>query len=127
MVKFMYAMANSEGTTSGYDLTTSEGVWRLLLSFLEEAAVGFTDFVAHPHTVWGVSTHGWLSVTPSKRGGGGGGGANVKLDSQQTAGVVKEEKKDEKKKKKLEQQQPGGKNGGGVKRIKKEKGGGRSS
>jgi hypothetical protein len=89
-VKFFHAMVNSEGRHSDHDLSTSEGVWSLLLTLFEEAAVKFAEHVLHPHTVWGVSPSGWQSVTPAKKCGVGATGNRLE---QQPTKTVKEGKK----------------------------------
>ena len=125
VVKFMYSMAHSEGVTSGHNLTTSKGVWSLLIPLLEEAAVIFDEFVAHPHTLWGVLPAGWPSVIPAKRVGGKGGGGAL-AEPAATGGGVKTEKDAAKKRKaeegkkkelpkvKKEKKDTSGKGGGGV-------------
>ena len=67
LAAFAYAMAKTEKSTSGFDLSTSAGVWGLFGRFFEEAVVTFSVHEKHPHTSWGISASGFLSVTQRKK------------------------------------------------------------
>ena len=60
---FMHTMANGKGPACGYDLTTREGIWGLLVNnLLDEAIIKITVYESLPHTAWVVSMSGYRSV-----------------------------------------------------------------